>query len=100
MAVLLALALSLGALPVRAWAVWPAAEATAVTSGGDTPDSEALFAGYAEDTVYTSRQEAMLARYGETALSGANLQIYNRLRTEITKVANGSLDSSGLKIDV
>lgn len=100
MAVLLALALSLGALPVRAWAVWPAAEATAVTSGGDTPDSEALFAGYAEDTVYTSRQEAMLARYGETALSGANLQIYNRLRTEITKVANGSLDSSVFKIDV
>lgn len=99
MSVLLALALSLGVLPVRAWAVWPAAEVTAVTSGGDALDSDALFASYAEHTVYTIRQEAMRIRYGETALSGANLQIYNRLRTEITKVAAGSLDSSVFKID-
>lgn len=99
MAVLLALLLSLGALPVRAWAVRPETGEIAAASGTDTTDGGAPFADCVEHTFYTVRQEAMLARCGETALSGANLQIYNRLRAEITKVADGSLDSSIFKID-
>lgn len=101
-AILLALVLALGMLPVRAWAVQPelTVEAAAIAPNPDTPDNDELFAGYAERTIYAKPYEAMLARYGETTLSGANLQIYNRLRAEIVKVANGSLDSTVFQLSV
>lgn len=101
-AILLAAALTLSILPVRAWAVQPdpMVEAASISSSSDALGNDELFAGYVEQTFYTDRYEAMLARYGETVLSGANLQVYNRLRTEIAKVANGSLNSSVFEIDI
>ena len=39
-------------------------------------------------------------RYGQSVLTGNNLQLYNALKEQITQVADGSLDSSTFQLDV
>lgn len=96
---LLALVLTLSMVPMQAWAA--PAEAAAIASGPDTLDADELFAGYVERTFHgvQNRREDMLARWGETALSGANLRMYNLLKGKIVQVANGSLSSSSFQFD-
>lgn len=95
--ILLALVLILGALPVQALAVRPdpLEETAAIVPNLDNPEGDELFAGYVQRTFYPSeREERDNAAIGNSAFSGADLKLYNLLKAEIIKVANGQLGSS------
>ena len=67
--------------------------------GPDSLDNEALFESYIEAKLATKNSPVLLAKRG-AVLSGVNQAVYNKLKPEITKVADGIRSSTVFEVSV
>ena len=74
------------------------AESVLVTDNIDLPDSEVLFEGYVEKTFYGDYGDSVFSTTARNNLSEANAKIYDALKPEIAKIANG--ESASAKISI
>lgn len=97
LAVLLTLTMLLGLFPATALADEPGTEEppqaaetetiTVDTSDADLPDNDELFAGYVQQLMYPGYGVSLFGNFGATALSESQKAVYDKLKNEITKVA-------------
>jgi hypothetical protein len=68
----------------------------------DLADNEELFAGYVQKMLYGTgtRRKVRSAAYGESRLTGLNLEIYRQLKAQIVEVAAGSLASTEFTVNL
>lgn len=74
------------------------AESVFVTDNIDLPDSEELFEGYVEKTFYGDYGASAFSTTARNNLSEANAKIYDALKPEIAKIANGESTSATISI--
>lgn len=113
LSIVIAAAMCLTLLPAWAWAAEtdaddqvPIAETQVIeevvpVDPDDLPDNDELFAGYVEQTMYAGFNYG-ISLFGVSAgarLDGNNKTIYDKLKTEITEVANGTETSTEFTID-
>lgn len=72
---------------------------TYIPEAGNLPDSDELFAGYVDRTFYNGNAISLFGSYGESRLSDSDLVIYQALKAEIAKVAEGSVSSAVFIVD-
>ena len=107
LAVLLALAMLLGLFPATALADEPGTEEppqtvetaesetfTVDTSDANLADNDELFTQYLQELLYPSPTMSLFANFGETALTGLDLAVYNDLKSFAESVAGGSQSST------
>lgn len=75
------------------------AESVLVTDNIDLPDSDELFEGYVEKTFYGDYGASVYSTTARDNLSEADAKIYDALKPEIAKIANGERDSAVITID-
>lgn len=74
------------------------AESVLVTDNIDLPDSDELFEGYVEKTFYGDYGASVFSTTARNNLSEANAKIYDALKPEIAKIANGESTSAIISI--
>ena len=107
LAVLLVLAMLLGLFPATALADEPGTEEppqtvetaesetfTVDTSDANLADNDELFTQYLQELLYPSPTMSLFANFGETALTGLDLAVYNDLKSFAESVAGGSQSST------
>ena len=60
----------------------------------DLPDSNDLFAQYAQRVFYGADSAAPLGNYGETYFTGTSLTVYHKLKEHFAQVANGEKENA------
>ncbi len=75
------------------------AESILVTDNIDLPDSDELFEGYVEKTFYGDYGASVYSTTARDNLSEADAKIYDALKPEIAKIANGESESAKISID-
>lgn len=60
----------------------------------DLPNSDELFAGYVERTLYGAGDIALFGNFGNSALEGLDAKIYEALKSKVAEVAEGTSSST------
>ncbi|MGN0578699.1 MAG: hypothetical protein ACI4J4_08765 [Ruminiclostridium sp.] len=74
------------------------AESVLVTDNIDLPDSDELFEGYVEKTFYGDYGASVYSTTARDNLSEADAKIYDALKPEIKKIANGEISSAKISV--
>ncbi len=75
-------------------------DGTYVPGAGALADSDELFGEYVEQVFYGDNGISTLANYGSKILDEQSLDIYDQLKAAVVKIAEGSMTSTVVDVDV